>query len=382
MGGWQISLRHRCDKGLRLAMLKPKSLPGETAICDDAACNGTDAAGDALTRGRGAFPEKGAGLAYVDLPGASASMTPTIAQPAAPIAEPPELAGLEPIQTIKRRWPALLGAVLSLLMVIGLGRELFDKGLAGLTQTAPGSPIFYLFFAVMYLLPPTMDYVIFRRLWRIPPTGMVALHRKRIANDVVLGYSGEAYFYAWARQRTKMVAAPFGAVKDVTILSAMAGNAITLALLALALPLASELLTPAQFKTGLTAAGVIVAMSLPFLVFSRRVFSLQRRELWWVFMIHCLRLVGGSLFIAIAWHFAMPSIALGTWILLAAARMLVSRLPFVPAKDVLFANFAILLIGQGQAMSDMLAFVAALTLLAHVVLIAGFALLGLVKKDL
>ncbi|ODP36051.1 hypothetical protein [Sphingomonas turrisvirgatae] len=309
-------------------------------------------------------------------------MTTTVAQPAAPIPDAAELSGLEPIQSIKRRWPALLGALLSLLMVIGLGHELFDKGLAGLTQTAPVSPLFYLFFAAMYLLPPTMDYVIFRRLWGIPATGMVALHRKRIANDVVLGYSGEAYFYAWARQRTTMVAAPFGAVKDVTILSAMAGNAITLALLALALPLASELLTPGQFKTGLTAAAIIVAMSLPFLLFSRRVFSLQRRELWWVFAMHALRLVGGTLFIALAWHFAMPAVTLGMWILLAAARMLVSRLPFVPAKDVLFANFAILLIGQGQALSELLAFVAALTLLGHVLLIAGFALLGLVKKDL
>lgn len=309
-------------------------------------------------------------------------MTSSIAPPASPIAAAPELAGLEPIRTIKNRWPTLLGAGLSLLMVIGLGVELFDKGLAGLTQTAPGSWIFYLFFAMMYLFAPTMDFVIYRRLWRIPLSGMVALHRKRIANDVVLGYSGEAYFYAWARQRTKMVAAPFGAVKDVTILSAMAGNAITLLLLGLALSFASDLLTPAQFKTGATAAGVIVAMSLPFLIFSRRVFSLPRSDLYWVFGIHCLRLVGGSLFVALAWHFALPGVSLGMWLLLASARMLVSRLPLVPAKDVLFANVAILLIGQGQALSDLMAFTAALTLLAHVALIAGFALAGLARKDL
>lgn len=307
-------------------------------------------------------------------------MNTTVADPALPGAS--ELSGLEPIQTIKRRWPTLLGAALSLLMVVGLGYELFDQGLAGLTRTAPGTSLFYLAFAVMYLFAPTLDYVIFRRLWQIPPSGMVALHRKRIANDVVLGYSGEAYFYAWARQRTKMVAAPFGAVKDVSILSAMAGNAITLVMLALALPLASELLTPAQYKTGLISAGIIIVMSVPFLLFSRRVFSLPKNELWWIFGVHCARLVGGSLLVALAWHLAMPNVALGMWILLAAARMLVSRLPFVPNKDLLFANFAIVLIGQGEALSELLAFMAALTLLVHVVLIAGFALLGLVKKDL
>ena len=311
-------------------------------------------------------------------------MNTSVANPA-PIATAPltapDLAGLEPIQKIRRRWPALLGAALSLLMVAGLANELFDKGLTGLSQMAPSSWVFYLFFALFYLGPPTFDYVIFRKLWKIPASGMVALHRKRIANEVVLGYSGEAYFYAWARQRTQMVAAPFGAVKDVSILSAIAGNAITLAMLALALPLATELLTPAQFNTALVSIAIMVGMSVPFLIFSKRVFSLRKNTLWWIFGIHSLRLVVGSILIALAWHFAMPDVSIGMWLILAAARMLVSRLPFVPNKDLLFANFAIILIGQGQALSELLAFTAALTLLVHVVLFAGFGLLGLIRKD-
>lgn len=308
-------------------------------------------------------------------------MNTSVADPAS-MTTPANLAGLEPIQKIRSRWPTLLGGAVSLLMVAGLGYELFDQGLVGLSRTAPASLAFYLFFALMYLCAPTFDYIIFRKLWGIPPSGMVALHRKRIANDVVLGYSGEAYFYAWARQRTKMVAAPFGAVKDVSILSAMAGNAITLGMLALALPLASELLTPTQYKTGLISAGVIFAMSIPFLLLSRRVFSLPRDRLWWIFGVHCLRLIAGSTLVAFAWHFAMPDVSLGMWLILSASRMLVSRLPFVPNKDLLFANFAIILIGQGAALSELMAFMAALTLLVHVVLIAGFAALGLFRKDL
>ncbi len=307
-------------------------------------------------------------------------MNTTIAETAPlPVAE--NLAGLEPIQTIRRRWPMLLGAAVSLMMVIGLARELFDKGLTGLSQAAPSSWVFYLFFVLFYLGPPTFDYVIYRRLWRIPLDGMVALHRKRIANEVVLGYSGDAYFYAWARQRTKMVAAPFGAVKDVTILSAIAGNGITLAMLLLVLPLASGLLTPAQFNTAMVSIAVILAISLPFLIFSKRVFSLDSTQLRWIFAMHALRILFGSVVIAFAWHFAMPAVSLGMWMGLAAARLLVSRLPLVPNKDLLFANFAIILIGQGQALSDMLAFSAALTLLVHVVLIAGFALLDLMKRE-
>ena len=45
----------------------------------------------------------------------------------------------------------------------------------------------------------------------------------------------------------------------------------------------------------------------------------------------------------------------------------------MPNKDLLFANFAILLIGQDQALSELVAFTAALTLLVHVILIVIFS---------
>jgi hypothetical protein len=299
----------------------------------------------------------------------------------APLPAAPDLAGLEPVEKIKRRWPTILGAGVTLLMIVALGRELFGSGLEGLSRSLPVSPLFYLAFALYYLGPPTFDYVIFRRLWRIPLAGMAALHKKRISNEVLLGYSGEAYFYAWARQRTHMVAAPFGAVKDVTILSAIAGNAVTLAVIAVALPFGINLLTPAQQQIAFWSILAVIGTSLPFLIFSKRVFSLPAPSLWWIFGVHCLRIVVGALLVAVAWHFAMPGVSIGVWLLLAAGRLLVWRLPLLPNKEAVFATFAILLIGQGEAMSSMLALIAAFTLLAHVALIAGFSIHALATRN-
>ena len=296
-----------------------------------------------------------------------------------PLVTVPDLAGLEPVQTLKRRWPMVIGAIITLAMIFGLGRELFGSGLAGLSRAIPHDPLFYVAFALLYLAPPLGDFIIFRRLWGIPLSGLAALLKKRIANDVVLGYSGEAYFYAWARQRSQMVAAPFGAVKDVSILSAIAGNAVTLAMIAIALPLGVGLLTPIQLHTVETSAAITFAMSLPFLIFSKRVFSQPRGTLWWIFMVHCVRLISGSVFLAFAWHFALPSVSIGMWLILGAARLLVSRLPLVPNKDLLFANFAIILIGQDAALSELMAMTAALVLLVHVILIGTFSLHGLLR---
>ncbi|UIJ46081.1 hypothetical protein LZK98_03775 [Sphingomonas cannabina] len=298
--------------------------------------------------------------------------------PSAPAAN--QLAGLEPIERIRRRWPIVLAGLLTLAMVAGLAHELFGEGLSALSREIPRSPGYYIAFALLYMSPPTFDWLIFRRLWGLPVAGLGALIKKRVANEVVFGYSGEAYFYAWARSRLKMVTAPFGAVKDVSILSAIAGNAITLAMMALALPLARNLFYPETFQKLVWSAVVIVAMSLPFIIFSRRVFSLPRGTLWWVFGMHCLRLCFGSFMIALAWHFAMPHVSLGMWLLLAAGRLLVSRLPFVPNKDLLFANFAIILIGQGEQLSELIAFTAALTLLGHALFIAFFGIQALVRR--
>ena len=297
----------------------------------------------------------------------------------APLVTVPDLAGLEPVQTLKRRWPMVIGAIVTLAMIAGLGRELFGSGLAGLSRAVPHNPLFYIAFALLYLAPPVGDFIIFRSLLGMPLSGLAALLKKRIANDVVLGYSGEAYFYAWARQRTHIVAAPFGAVKDVSILSAIAGNTVTLAMIALALPLGADLLAPGLLRTFETSAAITFAMSLPFLIFSKRVFSLPRPTLWWIFMVHTVRLISGTIFIAFAWHFARPEVSIGMWLILGAARMLVSRLPFVPNKDLLFANFAILLIGQDAALSELMAMTAALVLLVHIVLVGSFSLHGLLR---
>ncbi|WP_425542422.1 hypothetical protein [Sphingomonas oligophenolica] len=291
----------------------------------------------------------------------------------------PDIAGLEPMETLKRRWPMVIGAIITVAMIAGLGRELLGSGLAGLSRAVPHNPLFYIAFALLYMSSPAGDYIIFRRLWGIPLSGFAALLKKRIANDVVLGYSGEAYFYAWARQNAKMVAAPFGAVKDVSILSAIAGNTVTLAMIAVALPWGLHLLTAPQLSTLETSAAITFAMSLPFLIFSKRVFSLPRGKLWWIFGVHCLRLISGSVFIAFAWHYALPTVSIGMWLILAAARLLVSRLPLVPNKDLLFANFAILLIGSDAALSDLMAMTAALVLLVHVALIGSFSLHGLLR---
>ncbi|OYY70244.1 hypothetical protein [Sphingomonas sp. 28-63-12] len=280
----------------------------------------------------------------------------------------------------RRHWPTILGVAITIAMVAGLARGLAGSGLAGLREAVPASPLFYLSFALLYVALPLGDFVIFRQLWHIPVAGFVALLKKRIANDVVVGYAGEAYFYSWAVARARLVSAPFGAVKDVSILSALAGNGMTLTMTVLALFLGQTLLRPADFSALAWSTLLVVGISLPFLIFSRRVFSLPRAALSRIFLVHCLRLIADTVLLALAWHVALPQVAIGTWLLLVAGRLLVSRLPFVPNKDLLFANFAITLVGHSDGLSALVAVTAALTLLVHAALIVVFGLFSLFRN--
>ncbi|MBB3347857.1 MULTISPECIES: hypothetical protein [unclassified Sphingomonas] len=278
------------------------------------------------------------------------------------------LVALRPVQTLRRRWPALLGAAVTVAMMVGLLHELLDHGLAGLRRTVPEAPGFYVYFLLSYLALPVCDFVIFRRLWGVPPGAFLALNKKRIANDILIGYSGDAYFYAWARARLKMVAAPFGAVKDVSIVSGIVGNLTAILLGAVALPLGYELIDPELVRTMLWSLGIALAVPVVVVAFSSRVFSLSRGDLWFIFGIDWLRITLTCVTIALAWSYAMPSVSIGMWLFLVAGRQLVSRLPLVPNKDLLFANFAILVIGHDRTLSDLMAFTGASTLVMHLLL--------------
>lgn len=290
-----------------------------------------------------------------------------------------EIAGLQPLQSVRRRWPMLLSGLLTALLFAGLIHQLLGHGWAGLVSTLPRKPLFYLAFAALYLSLPLGDYVIFRRLWALPPAGLVPLLKKRIANEVLLGYSGEAYFYAWARERLSLVAAPFAAIKDVSIVSAIVGNLVTLAMLILATPFAIHLLPDHLTMPVTGSAAIIIGMSLLLLLFRNRIFSLSSSELRWIGWVHFARLSASTLLMGLCWHLALPEVSLALWLALSTLKLVVSRLPLVPNKDLLFANLAVFLIGRDDALARLLALAAALMLATHAVMMAGMALASLIR---
>jgi hypothetical protein len=117
------------------------------------------------------------------------------------------------------------------------------------------------------------------------------------------------------------------------------------------------------------------------LLWRRQIFSLPRTDLRIIFAKHIARIVVATALSALLWHLVLPQIPLVWWLLLATIRLLISRLPFVPNKDVVFAGLAVFMLGHDVEIASLLTLMAGLILLTHLMVGTTFAVSDLVRRE-
>jgi hypothetical protein len=279
-----------------------------------------------------------------------------------------------------RRWLPIAGPLFSIGILAAVFWRLQQLDIGGIWERIPTSPGFWLLFPFYYFALSIADWVIFRRLWNIPPAGIGALLRKRLSNDLLFGYSGELYFYTWARRRADITGAPFGAIKDVAILSAIAGNVVTLILFALAYPVLGRANLGIQPHVALLSVIIIVGPSLLALTLRGHLFSMPAAETRFALKVHFVRLISVIALTILLWHFALPGLSLRWWMTLASLQILVSRLPLVPNKDVVFAGICVLLIGHDTGVVALVTQIASLVLVGHILVAAGLTIAWALRR--
>jgi len=243
-----------------------------------------------------------------------------------------------------------------------------------LHRTIPRNPLFWLCLLAYWAAPILSDFVIYRRLWNIPAEGLVALCRKHVGNVLLVDLLGETYFYSWARKKVAMATSPFGAIKDVTILSALAGNGLSLVLVALSWPRLQELhLGLGGHFIGASFA-LVAVVSILLVAFGHRLFSLDRGRLREIAVIHLLRLLATTALLALAWSLCAPQVGAGTWLLLATGQVTLTRLPLLVDDNVAFANAVIWFLGPDSGVQQAVAIVAVLTMLLNLAIAALLAI--------
>jgi hypothetical protein len=279
----------------------------------------------------------------------------------------------------RERLLAIIGLAFSAVILVAVFWQLDGLDLTVLTQT-PTNPLFWLCFAATYALAPFMDWLILRRIWGVGAAAFPALLRKQAANEVVLGYSGDAQLYVWARRTLGAGGRPFETLRDVAVTSALAGNLVTLAMLVLHAPIVHGLAKGTLFTTLLISTGTIVLSSLAIFFFRRMVFALPPRQLMVTIGIHIARILLSLGLTALLWKLLLPAVPTAALFLVGTLRMMLSRLPFVPAREALLAPLIVALLGDAAGLAGAVLFVATLMLAAHVVVGGASALADMIAR--
>jgi len=245
------------------------------------------------------------------------------------------------------RW----GIPVALLAIIG--HRLTQLGWRDIWTARPANPGFYLLLVLQFFLQPFGDYLVYRNLWggaNTPP--MAVILRKRLLNTFMLDYSGEAFFYFWAQARLKLKPGLLvHGIKDSNLLSGGAGL-VMVYLMLLALLAVGGLKIPVTLDTHgwpfLLAGTVPLILCLALLLGHRKLTALSRGQIAATFVIHFAR---ATLVLAVEfglWELsgALPSAV--ACLQFVALRLVVTRLPLVPNKDLIFVGAGIAAAGMAN----------------------------------
>jgi uncharacterized membrane protein len=191
---------------------------------------------------------------------------------------------------------------------------------------------------------PLFQVVIYRVAWkgRVARRPLfLALLNKRALDKDVLGYSGEVYLYAWARKHVGQSGKEILlTLKDNVILSSTASTLVAAVLLMIFFAMGRVHLPAKWVAPGLLYAIVLILVVVPMVVlvyrFKKTILFLPLKPVLMIFGLHISRLLVVQGLQVIQWMVVMPQVPLTNWLTLLAAQIIISRLPLVPSRDLIF----------------------------------------------
>jgi len=229
------------------------------------------------------------------------------------------------------------------LLVIGiLVYQIWSIGLTNVIQELPTHPLFYVLFLLIYFTLPVAEFFTYRRSVPLKFWNSQSIFlRKRIYNKTIVGYSGELQLFFWLKKQFGIAEKQsFRIVRDNNTLSTIASTFVTITLLlgfflTGNITLLDSLQINIELYLAAVVAGIIVIGILGW-QFKEYVYSMNLRDTLFISGIHAGRLYILAVLQILQWHVVMPDVELQIWITVIAIQIVLSRIPFVPNKDLVF----------------------------------------------
>jgi len=263
------------------------------------------------------------------------------------------------LSRLKERWEGfanstrgkrIINGVRGLLVAGIVGYLIYRLSLIGwgeLWTSLPQTPYFYVTVLLMYSILPVSESLIYGMAWDVKPwASLPVLLRKRVLNADVLGYSGEAYLFAYARKNVDKPARTIALViKDNLILSGFISVASAIVLLIGLLlsgyvALEAILGNPAPGYIGGAAFALVLAVGL-FVQFRGSIFHLGEGLLARIAGLHVTRFLLSYVLQVVQWWVVLPDAPFSAWATLLVVLTVMNRIPFLPSRDLIFAGAGI-----------------------------------------
>ncbi|HTU27550.1 MAG TPA: hypothetical protein VMF30_19225, partial [Pirellulales bacterium] len=242
-----------------------------------------------------------------------------------------------------RRWLGIAGMLVPFAVGALLVYQLSAIGWREMLRSIPTSPAFYLLFLVQYLTLPVFDAAIFARCWRAPFWRLlIPASLKQVYNRDVVELSGEAYFFVWSTRRlAKDPGVALRTIKDVSVLSAVAGYVMTLGLPPVCLWLGmlgpqAGLSRHDAMLIGWGAPLLLAALIAAVLAIWRKIFFLSGKSLCEVTGLHLTRFAIMNAVTVAQWMVVMPDQPARNWWTLLAVSNMIGRLPSLLCNNLIF----------------------------------------------
>jgi hypothetical protein len=242
-----------------------------------------------------------------------------------------------------KRWLRSVKFLVQALIVGILLWQIWQIGWREILTALPAHPLFYLLFLVLYFTLPVTEYFTYNIRWPIRfMESQAAFLKKRIYNKVVFGYSGEVHLYFWLQHKAEIPRKEaYELVRDNNILSTFASTSVAVTLLLVLTGMGlldfGEWIAIDDMYAILPFAAVMIAAGLfLFKKYRQFLFTMPLKPALIIFGLHAGRMLLLTVVQILQWYVVMPWVALEIWFTMIVLQLILSRIPFLPSKDLVF----------------------------------------------
>lgn len=273
--------------------------------------------------------------------------------------------------------------IINLVVLSWLVYQLSNIGWLDVWQALPTQPLFYVLFLILFIQLPLFEIFIYRLTWYFNALQSIPIFFiKRVFNKDIMGYSGEVYFFTWA---TKILGIKkteaFQIIKDNNIISSVASTLMSIGLLSIFFFTNQIKIIDwiANQNLMYVVGGIIavIALLIFFIKFRHLVISMPSKTALQIFGLQMGRLLLVQTLNLFMYYVVLPTVPLYIWFTYIAIEIILSRIPFLPSKDLIFVGIGISIAGSLPVSQEAIAgIVVARSVLGK---IGGFASFGIAK---